>query len=197
MTDFTASNGVIVREHPGAIGVRRSVEDLDPVAVPGFNKPERVQTFLDPRQWDAIAEAVRAEEDTRLGRWRSVRYPAWTAVVHVASGMVMFRHEDGEREFSVANRGERLSKWSPELQGVAREFFDAHPEPKPWHDAKPGEVWALRIANVEGEDAYNVTEDAVQGGHRLHFRCTEDGAVYAVDSPSVTAGRRIWPEVAS
>lgn len=72
-----------------------------------------------------------------------------------------------------------------------REFFEAHPEPKPWRDAKDGEIWALSIGpntNAYEYDACNAFFD------RVGSRGTKG---ISAGSAGITAGHRIWPEVAS
>lgn len=56
---------------------------------------------------------------------------------------------------------------------------DAHPEPKPWHDAQPGEVFLVTWPGSEREEAV-----VVPGAWPKAWEC-------------VTSARRIWPEVAS
>lgn len=128
MNDFTASNGVIIREHPGAVGVRRSAEDLAPVPVPGFNRPERTQTYLDPRQWEAIAEAVQAETDERLGRWRWPKNPDYVVYPCPVRTRVRVLRETGTGDLEWVDKGDGRSY---EFVHAARAYFDAHPEPKP------------------------------------------------------------------
>lgn len=130
MNDFTASNGVVIRRHETVVGIRRSVEDTDPVRVPGYAQPERVQTYLDPRQWDAIAEAVQAAADERLGRWRWPENPdyvvqpftggsGWNALCESTCVSDTFLSRD-----AVINSPSYLAP-------AVLAYFDAHPEPKP------------------------------------------------------------------
>jgi hypothetical protein len=194
MNDFTASNGVIVREHPGAIGVRRSVEDRDPVPVPGFTRPERVQTYFDPRQWDAVAEAVRAEEDARLGWWRYPADPDFVVLEPRDGQPVRVLRLSTGRSLDYFRSEPRVAHPSA-FASTAYAYFDTHPEPKPWHDAKPGEVWLLDADTFSG----------------LHFVAESLGFVGGIGFMSIPGGnrgpgltarviktaRRIYPEVTS
>lgn len=81
--------------------------------------------------------------------------------------------------------GEELGHLSHGRQRALREFFAAHPEPKPWHEAKPGEVWEL---THDG----NLGAWHVNGGGKEFFA---PGALLDIDNEDITAGRRIWPEV--
>lgn len=137
----------------------------------------------------ALREFFQHERDQELGRWRSAIDPGWTAVEN--GRYVQFRHDDGKRAFSLERNAPDFSGWSPALREIGHEWFAAHPEPKPWHDAKPGEVWVL-TTDTEGEDhAWMVDPD--YGGGRFVFI----GGLSNVplDHPDISAGRRIWPEV--
>lgn len=188
MDEFTASNGfeVIVRK----TGTELMVKEPGGFAV----------LHLSAGKTTALREFFRAEEDERLGRWRSVASPEWTAVVQSVSGQVLFRHEAGEREFSVASRSERLGRWTQELRDVAFEYFDAHPEPKPWSDAAEGDLWLLRLADAENELPYIVVRDTdgeTDMGPRF-FRCPPENPPRFIPgnfARDFTAGRRIYPEV--
>ena len=63
----------------------------------------------------------------------------------------------------------------------------AHPEPKPWHDAKPGEVWALSVLGGP-LTAYGVSGD----GSFHHSQDRERLRGDLVDE--IVDARRLWPE---
>ena len=116
------------------------------------------------------------------------------------SGYVIFRHDDGERGFSVAPYQSNMPSWARELQEVAREYFDAHPEPKPWHDAKPGEVWVLRIHTGPTFDHAPAVVSSSANGNAIFTAATYDAGgteEIALTAPQITYATRIWPEVAS
>lgn len=69
---------------------------------------------------------------------------------------------------------------------AARAYFEAHPDRKPWHDAKPEEVWVL--THVKGEVGAFVVD-----GHRF----VSGSWSFPIDGESITEGRCIWPEDAS
>ena len=65
----------------------------------------------------------------------------------------------------------------------AKRYFAAHSEPKPWHDAEPGEVWVLK---VWGEELAYI---------RTATQFTNWGT--PTQSPTdaeIKSGYRIWPE---
>lgn len=178
MTDerFTASNG---------IGVEIN-NDTGRIAFDDTTHPN-APLWLREGELDALREYFQAEEDKRLGRWRSVEDPSWTAVER--NRIVYFRNEDHERSFQIVGNGENLWAWSPDLRKVAQEWLDAHPEPKPWHDAKDGEIWAL---TVDGLDL--VFKVGRVSFIQLHISRDENPiAQPEFTSSRITAGRRIWP----
>jgi hypothetical protein len=137
-----------------------------------------------------LREFFQHERDTELGRWR------WTE----DQNYVVYKTEDypdavkvfNERTpFSLQFERGRYSNIFPRESAAARAYFDAHPVPKPWHDAKPGEVWVL---TVDGEE---FAWGAGTGGWSGRFIMAADGSEIPLDNESVTAGRRIWPEVVS
>lgn len=189
---FTASNGGTVERLSNG---RYTVTDNTPQRLNEIATVLGRTSYLDPAQIDTLREFFRAEEDERLGRWRSTVDAAWTAAVDAETGWVTFRHEDGLREFIVESRQSSLGRWTLNLQRIAREYFDAHPEPKPaWYDAQPGEVWALKLAGSE-----EVAMRAVDAGHTRFWPIDgpEDAMTYGARSHAITAGRRVWPEATS
>ena len=133
---------------------------------------------------DALREFFQHEKDEQLGRWRSKNDPAWTAVRH--EGNVTFQHEHGTRSFNITiNDTASLNRWTKELQAIAHEYLEAHPESKPWHDAQPGEAWLLTIDGEEIIALRGVDED---------FYTTRSGyRVIRYNRDDITAGRRIYP----
>lgn len=198
MNTFTASNGIQIADHRFG----KAILDED-----GTNRLASAFDFLNPNDIDALREFFRAEEDERLGRWRwpedpdYVVYPkpddAFARMFGPDLDLVILRESDGMTESyvrSVDQGGEPMAHRVGHIL-AARAYFDAHPEPKPaWHDAQPGEVWALKIAGSE-----EIAMRAVDAGHTRFWPIDgpEDAMTYGARSHAITAGRRIWPEVAS
>ena len=115
----------------------------------------------------------------------------------------MYPHEDGgvwvldESEpgaIRYASRAQVPQCWSSNeatYVAAARAYFDAHPEPKPWHDAKPGEAWEL---TANGDTGPFITMLTPSGA--VHF-IAGNGTKFVAEASDITAGRRIWPEDAS
>lgn len=179
---FKASNGVEIRDAGWRLEFRRGSESEwravgDPS--PGSFDPG----FL---IGDALAEFFQHKRDEELGRWRWPENPDY---------VVYPQHPEGggrPDSFRVLQESTGYT-WSYDLEhlgdteGVpwdaARAYFDAHPEPKPWHYAKPGEAW---IITVDGKDY------AVVSGESNFFESSE--FCWRHSDPEITAGRRIYPE---
>lgn len=191
---FTASNGVLVGQVDTAAGRRFTVEDLDPVGVPGC-RPKEIKSWLDPRQVSGLREFFLHERDQGLGRWRWPEHPDYVVYSRGDGESLEARaicertsESTGSEEFWMARKtvrsvmsthGDRT--WAGVL--AVRDFFDAHPLPKPWHDAKPGEVWVL----TDSED----TKPAfVTDGGRFELEI----GYCDLDCEDIIDAKRVWPE---
>lgn len=204
MSDFTASNGI-------RISVTRQASD-DRVYLLG--KGDTIQGG--DREWTeatasedgiaALREFFRHGEDERLGRWRWPENNDF--VVYLApecnteDELIVMSEASGAsvgfaRSRDDGRHPDKASYWTR----AARAYFDAHPEPKPWHDAKPGETWLLTVSSLALTGAtltFNVI--GVEDRRPSRFarpQISGEQMEYPVDSPDITAGRRIWPEDAS
>ena len=180
MDKYTASNGLTVHVRVG--GTVQFTSDRE-------ESSGILQVFPGSEWWQALREFFRAEEDERLGRWRWPANPDW----------VVFPPEERQGAFalneSTGEHGE-LARWEAELLDPSDNplfqalsgYFDAHPESKPWHDAKHGEVWAVTV-DAGREFAARVVVDT--GFPR--FIDLEEDISYGPRA-GIIAGRRIWPE---
>lgn len=143
----------------------------------------------------ALREFFQHERDEELGRWRSKIDPNWTAVLD--AGYVKFRHDNGTHSFSLLTHEPRFFAWDETLQGIGKEYFAAHPEPKPWHDAKPGEVWELTTRKVDDRWNPAVFRVSEEPGYLAFCPVEPEYSVshLGAKATAITAGRRIWPEV--
>jgi len=142
---------------------------------------------------DALAEFFQHKRDEELGRWRWPENP----------GYVVYRSPEADygadRAVYVFNERSGEGRWCWEASNTSKSdalvlaagaYFKAHPEPepKPWHDAKPGEVWVLTVGGEQFPCTVEATgPDFVPLAHALW-------ATLARGSERITAGRRIWPE---
>lgn len=167
MNDFTASNGF-------RIEVNRS----DPNRIAVVNAGGHLESVLAPDRMHALREFFQAEADERLVRWRWPENPDYVvyprvdhvAVVNEKSGNAL----QATRDQAEINTG---------LCRAARAYFDAHPEPKPWHDAKEDDVWIITYNGVEYPSIFQADRFRGHGG--------------SWGPDDITAARRIYPEVAS
>ena len=173
MNEYTASNGIKVFVSHGLVEV-----DINP----------NVRTFYTEGGVTALREFFQAERDEALGRWRSTEFRGW--VVYSSSfnpNTVKVLDEHAGRVFAFTR--ETLDGTG---SAIAAEYFAAHPEPKPWHDAKPGEVWVLEYSNESPRAEITVT--CVMDGDHLSF--FNSRRLHMVHYTGIISGRRIWPEVA-
>lgn len=186
MDRYTASNGVTVKtgNHVGIV-----VKDG---ALPNT-------VIASKAHENALREFFRAEEDERLGRWRWPDSPRY-----------IVRRSDFDETYSYVFDEETFELWGingfeddtrdvPAIaRDAARAYFDAHPEPKPaWHDAKPGEIWALGIGG--GYHGHSITVVEVDGEPRFIWHVGGDNGLrnIPVRDRTIDYGRRVWPEEAS
>lgn len=177
MNEYVASNGAKFEEQPnGAIVFTGGI--LDP------------RTELSPGMVFGLREVFQYERDEELGRWRWPENPDYI-VKHDPLG-VRIAHVLHEPSFAarVVRPGDEIvgvgTRRDVEFLNAARAYFENHPEPKPWHLAKPEEVWLM------GSGLHEFVALVGQDGK---FRFA-DGSDMAVTEEFVT-GRRIWPEDAS
>lgn len=190
MGDFTASNG-------GHVATVRTAEDGDRLTVhvgQAYNDETRGGTstaYLIDAQVHALREYFQHERDTELGRWRWPENPDHVVYppeqVEGGDGGVWVLCESDPGSIRYASPGpEAWPSNEAYYARAARAYFDAHPEPKPWHDARFGEVWALT-------DEAGVTMPATFQAPGVW---TSHGSMSSRvrDGMNITAARRIWPE---
>ena len=154
--------------------------------------------FLSAAYMEYGAHKALAERDAELGRWRSeerpdvVSYPRnpfegaeHAVLVDETTGVtVAIRRTPDGIVFA-----DGVGLW----RKVAAEYFAAQPvpEPKPWQDAQPGELWSLMTR--DGDGVYLAIR---ADGHGFEFVGLKDR--FSLDYAGITAGRRIWkPEVSA
>ena len=177
-TRFTASNGWYIENGSLRNPVGSRWGQVDPV----------VGSFVAEALFEYGAHKAQAQRDAELGRWRSVEHPDFVAYDH-GDGRIRFLRELDGVSYSFA-RDYMSIRYPAECAEfpflvVAREFFEAHPEPKPWEQAKPHEVWVLTfLSGLECAATY------VNGKFRY-------GTGSAMVMENVIAGKCIWKPGAS
>lgn len=172
---FTASNGVEITISDERDHVTMTIED-------GVSA-----LWCDPSDIDALREFFQHEEDERLGRWRYSdpisqsdflvyqRGDVDGAVIRVVS------ERDGSQVSFAATPG--VLALESGHRRAARAYFATHEPPKPWLDAKPGEVWLVEIESSGPYPCIVTTdEDFDSGLFRLPLA-----------SKDITAAERIYP----
>ncbi|GGH33977.1 hypothetical protein [Microbacterium album] len=174
MNEFKASNGVAVRLV--SAGLEAQVDNGIGV----------IHLALD--RTAALREFFLHERDEQLGRWRWPENPDYVVYPREERRVRVIHEPTGD--FADSVRGTTIP--GP-VKDAARAYFDAHPEPKPWRDAKPGEVWVVTKDDTEGEFAAVVSDPVVTG------RTSFDAAAisFPVTDLRITAARRIWPGATS
>lgn len=168
MSNFIASNGVILDEH-GDVYANRHCD--------GYQAAH-----------EARKEFYQHLRDKELGRWRDPE----------DANMVAYRVPESDDKDGRAVRvideltGTYAPLWERDVKpperrsmyATAARYFEAHPEPKPWHDAKPGEAWVL--AAHDDADEYPYVTDS-------NGRFIDEN--FVTHKPEdFSSGRRIWPE---
>lgn len=122
--------------------------------------PEPYIWDIEPEESEALEKFYQHRQDEKLGRWRSEKYPE--VVVYRESAIRVTVVRDLEGTAPDLYRGATLDPLSqPDyirnsvFGEVIAEYVAAHPEPKPWLEAKPGEVWKItsRFGHFEDEMA--------------------------------------------
>ncbi|WP_341945684.1 hypothetical protein [Microbacterium sp. LWH11-1.2] len=168
MNEFAASNGRKIEKQPQG-GVLLS------------------SMFLTPVEVDALCEYFQHKRDEELGRWRWPENPDYV-VKHDPLGVRIARilHEPSFATCVVRPADEIVglgSKRDIEFLSAARSYFANHPEPKPWHYAKPEEVWLM---------GSGLHEFVAIVGTDGKFRFADGSDLDATEG--FITGRRIWPE---
>ena len=168
--------------------VQVSLDDVGRVQLRRAGGDEGVYTL---ETTEALRAFFQAERDEQLGRWRDPENPDYVAYPgSVSPDWVVVLDESTGRADVVFKQRQNPPKDSA-FTLVAERYFAAHPQPKPWVDAKPGEVWALTYAGIE-ETAW--VADFTWGAPP-RFRQFKNllNPIFTNDK-HITAGRRIWPE---
>ena len=141
---------------------------------------------LTTADYAALREYFQAERDETLGRWRDPENPDMVCYQRGDDTVYVLDERTG---FTYARTRSDTIDGSDQYDIVADRYFDAHPEPKPWHAARPDcdEIWVLTIHGCE-QPVY-VTEFGGEPAFQV-----PGGETMSLSHGAITAGHRIWPE---
>lgn len=161
MSNFTASSGVELDKHGFLI-------------TPITGENEEVH--------EARKEFYQHLRDKELGRWRDLEAPNFVVYesVHDTSNWVRVVDENtGHAALHCRNK-----MGSHEYGDTAARYFEAHPEPKPWHSATEGDLWEVKypwftvIAMVSDKAEFVFT----------------DKSSNPITDENIIGGTRLWPK---
>lgn len=119
------------------------------------------RAYLTGNDLKVLEKYLQQKRDEELGRWRWPENPDYL-VYPLGDGRVDVLRESSVAGFSGPGRHQGISSgdadaWDNDaarnFYSAARAYFAAHPETKPWHDAKPGEVWDVVVEDSQGGSA--------------------------------------------
>jgi len=185
MNEFTASNGAVV-----------NLRDKDSYKWADVQTVDSTVRLADVHV-EALREFFQHERDAELGRWRWPEHPEYVVYPLEGGAVEVWRETTlgmgkGPGRYPGISRQEVASPRGidgPSFYDAARAYFDAHPVRKPWHDAEPGEVWALDHGH--GERAAIVLEASTDTTGRLF---STGPTMFSPLNPTIVSARRIWPE---
>lgn len=184
MEKFTASNGISVMRNP---------DDGPDIDYQSWSIGNALEVLLAPHEVDALREFFQHERDDELGRWRWPKNPSYVVYPDGTSRRVVDEPTGKTMQVSLHDR-KAMTTYLDSYVGAAKAYDEAHPEPKPWHDAKHLEIWALTIQGCPSE-AYIYREGFASRETAFRPVNHEERVKFSADDPRITAGRRIWPEV--
>ena len=129
------------------------------------------------------------ELDEHLGRWRWPEHPQFTVVENPESLWVT--NEESVTVRSVPKNVALQDEGSgPTSYQAAHAFLEAHPPRPKWHDAQPGEIWAIRTdTQYPCFDAHLVCDNGFSAICDLHGGLV---GTLPVNSPAILSAHRIW-----
>ena len=177
MSDFTASNGFLIQTNTDY----GDVIILDDIGTNTLADGD----YLDGSDILALREYFQAEEDKKLGRWRWPENPDYVVYPAGNPNVAVVRRESQWEQtmFSFESATGESDK-----HRAARAYFEAHSEPKPWEEAKNGELWMLTLDGEEVGSLVDYGEFYVPG---------ESITIGSDEMKRITAGEKIYPKETS
>lgn len=192
MVAFTASNGI-----------RVDVSGDDYIQFEDQTGELRWARSMEPEEIDALREYFRSQDDVRAGRSRYSGNPDLVIYPVLDRDAVLVVSEKfGE----AVTYGRADTTHSTPSQGwaisAADEYFEAHPEPKPWHSAKAGEIWIVERPRLWSGIGGQPIEEPRSVSSRLREEprfvdANGNSPSYPITDKEIVNARRIWPEEVS
>ena len=142
---------------------------------------------LTTANFETLRAFFQAERDEELGRWRDPKNPDLVCYQRRDDTVYVLDERTG---FTYARTRSDIIDGSDQYGIVADRYFQAHPEPKQWEDAQPGEFWILTVD--EKTDPYKIWTDTQRV--RRFERVERPYTTICLNDPRITAGHRVWPE---
>ena len=138
----------------------------------------------------ALREYFQAERDEELGRWRDPENPDMVCypIAYDTDAVLVMYEGDRTRYYTTRSTWKDVTPYY--VSETAGRYFAAHPEPKPWEGAEPGEFWILTVD--EKTNPYKIWTDTQRV--RRFERVERPYTAISLNDPRITAGRRVWPE---
>lgn len=148
--------------------------------------------YIRPDQKVALEEYFQAKRDKELGRWRWPENPDYFVVPRdkkVRGRRVVRVFQESRGRVNDFFEDDSRIEETHATARAARDYFSAHPEPKPWLGARPGEVWVFTWALGSKQPAL------ILNNGKFVLRDNDSSEKeYSLDEPAIEAGHRIWPE---
>lgn len=123
---FNASNGTAL-----------TITDEGHVVIPA------IATGLGEVTQQALRELFQSERDKEIGRWRFADNPDVVVYPRDENNVTVFCERSGATYHWRRGGAENPRNSGSNGRAAALAYFETHPLPKPWHSAKPGEMWVL------------------------------------------------------
>lgn len=142
-----------------------------------------------------LRQYILHDRDQELGRWRHKDYPEYVvypkqeAVTESEPGVRVVNEITG-RSKDIGRKVIGACEAVVSRYGkVAQSYFEAHPESKPWLDAKPGEVWLITC----GLGAYEDVPAVVARDRKFYFEGYFASHADSIAVADVSKAERIYP----
>ena len=143
---------------------------------------------------EALRKHFQQERDEEMGRWRDPEETDMVCYLAKEDSVYVFNERTGNRAFYWLRDSLLARLWlegaERDSYNTARRYFAAHPEPKPWHDAAPGEVWVITVDGTRHVSQVLNTDKFLPNQHTSGWQ----PAAYDVTDPLITNAYRVWPE---